>query len=77
MLANCWNFSTIICVVDDDGEFLGYLKQGLKADAENRTAFESLTKQIDDVVAGVAVRLKDDTATLAEFEAAKKQAIAA
>ena len=48
-----------------------------EAAAENRTAFESLTKQIDDVVAGVAVRLKDDTATLAEFEAAKKQAIAA
>lgn len=48
-----------------------------EAAAENRTAFESLTKQIDDVMAGVAVRLQDDTAALAEFEAMKKQHITA
>ena len=47
------------------------------ATAENRTAFELLTKQIDDIIAGAAVRFKKDTAALAEFEAAKKQAIAA
>jgi len=48
-----------------------------EAAEENRLAFEALTKQIDDVMAGVSERLKDDPAALAEFEAAKKQVIAA
>ena len=51
--------------------------KGQEAAAENRTAFESLNKQIDDVMAGVAVRLQDDTAALAELVAMKKQHITA
>ena len=35
-----------------------------------------LTKQIDVVIAGAAVRFRKDTAALAEFGSAKKQAIA-